>query len=152
MIFAMASGAVYQFLQAIGIPGVLTLVLGGPAIGALVTWLLGRHKPKIEKKDAELATAEKTQGMSLALATRLEGEISRISGELKTVREDLKTETGEREKLAEKVRIQSGTIFSLRVYISRVADWWAHLVENWDELRLRPAPPALPQYTEQEGP
>ena len=145
MLFSVASGALYEFLASLGIPGIVTLVLGGPAIAALVTYLLGRHKPELEKKDADLATAERTQGMSLALAARLEGEIERISGELKEVRELLKVETGEREKLAETVREYKGIIYALRVQLSRIEQWWEdEIVARWDEVRAKDNPPRFP--------
>jgi len=61
----------------------------------------------------------------------------------------LTRETQRGDMLEGKVREQDNTIFTLRVYISRVTDWWAHhIVANWDLVRTQDQPPIMPKFEE----
>ena len=61
----------------------------------------------------------------------------------------LTKETQRGDQLEVKVRDQDVTIFTMRVYITRVTDWWAHhIVANWDLVRAQDIPPRMPEFKE----
>lgn len=142
-----AATAIAQLVHSIGIPGVVTAVLGGPVIGALVTYWLGRHKPKIEKRDADLAAAEASQGMSLALAKELREELGRMGARISSLEDRLENETKRREHLESEVRDARDVNYRLRVILSRASEAWEYISEHWSTVRLQETPPHFPDIT-----
>lgn len=138
-------------VQWLGPQGVIGLLFGTGFLGALAKILIDKYlKPKVERTALANTEHERVSTMSVGLADRMEKEINRLSDEVAELRDEIKTERGEREKLGDKVQRQNGKILTLRMYISRVSDFWTFLTEHWDEIRLRPTPPDFPHYIDDE--
>lgn len=139
--------AVIEIVKALGTGGVLAVLLGSTGLGGVVTAYVAWKKQPVERRDADLAVAEASQGMSLELAQELRAEIGRLRGEINDLRTELRAETASRKDLGNKVRDQDATIFNLRVYVSRVTDWWEHhVVADWERVRAREKPPLFPYH------
>ena len=139
-----AASFVIEIIEAWGMPALVAALLGTGGMGALVPLIIAWRKAPIERRDADIAAAETSQGMSLALAQELRGEIDRLRTEMSELRTELRTETGRRETLADEVREYKGTIYRLRVALSRAAEFWDHVTLNWSTLRQNPEPPLFP--------
>lgn len=138
---------IVEIVKALGTGGVLAVLLGSTGLGGAITALMAWKKAPVEKRDADLAAAETSQGMSLELAQELRAEIERLRGEIGDLRTELRAETAQRRDLGDKVREQDTVIFSLRVYVSRVTDFWeTRIVADWERVRTLPEPPSFPKH------
>jgi septal ring factor EnvC (AmiA/AmiB activator) len=142
-----AASFVIELIQAWGTPALVAGLLGTGGLGALVPAIIAWRKAPVERKDADIAAADAAQGMSLKLAQELRTEIDRLRSEMGELRIELRAESAQRRDLGDKVREQEGTIFKLRVYVSRVTDWWEHhVVADWERVRTKPEPPVFPRH------
>lgn len=132
----------------------MTAELFVPILLALITALGGtgfwgyrqfRREAPVHKAEAEVAIAEKSQQMALAIAKRLDGDVE-------TLKTDLATERAAREHLSGRVdeqgrmlREQERTISGLREVVRAFSAAWDDLTTNWEIVRQRPIPPAKPR-------
>lgn len=141
--------------------GIIALILGILTVatsGGVIGFLQNRKKVPVEKRDADLAAAEKSQQMALANAADLRTDLDRLRTELdttrtdlKTTRTDLNTEREHRERLSGRVegleshiREQDRTIGGLRAALSGMNAWISDLFLRWDYYRQQPTPPDRP--------
>lgn len=125
-----------------------------PIILALLTLLGGtgfwgyrqsRKEAPVKKRDADIAAADKSVQMALAVATAAREDNA-------SLREDLNKERGERQTLAGRVeglethvREQDRTIRGLREVAKIFSDGWDDLTARWHLLRLDDQPPPKPR-------
>lgn len=103
-----------------------------------------RKEAPIRQRDADIAAADQSVQMALAVATAArEDNIS--------LREDLNKERGERQTLAGRVeglethvREQDRTISGLREALRVLSNGWDDLIQRWHVLRLDDRPPPKP--------
>lgn len=139
-----AASFVIELIQAWGTPALVAGLLGTGGLGALVPAIIAWRKAPVERKDADIAAAEASQGMSLKLAQELRTEIDRLRSEMGELRIELRGETQQRRALGEEVQAYKGTIYKLRVALSRAQDYFDHINHNWGALRQSEAPPVFP--------
>jgi len=124
-----------------------------PIILALLTLLGGtgfwgyrqsRKEAPVKKRDADIAAADKSVQMALAVATAAREDNA-------SLREDLNKERGERQTLAGRVdglenhiREQNRTIQTLREALRIFSTGWDELVSRWQALRQDEHPPPKP--------
>lgn len=124
-----------------------------PIILALLTLLGGtgfwgyrqsRKEAPVKKRDADIAAADKSVQMALAVATAARADNA-------SLREDLNKERGERQTLAGRVdglenhiREQNRTIQNLREALRIFSTGWDELVSRWQSLRQDEHPPPKP--------
>lgn len=124
-----------------------------PIILALLTLLGGtgfwgyrqsRKEAPVKKRDADIAAADKSVQMALAVATAARADNA-------SLREDLNKERGERQTLAGRVdglenhiREQNRTIQNLREALRIFSTGWDELVSRWQALRQDEHPPPKP--------
>ena len=96
-------------------------VLGG---GGIWTYLQSRKDAPVRKRDADLAVADKSQQMAMAIADDLRQDYARLRLDLdeeKGARQEL---TGRVDALARQVRDQERTITSLREVVRSYSSAW----------------------------
>ena len=117
-------------------------VLGG---GGIWTYLQSRKDAPVRKRDADLAVADKSQQMAMAIADDLRQDYARLRLDLdeeKGARQEL---TGRVDALARQVRDQDRTITSLREVVRAFSSAWDDLAASWHVLRLQDKPPPKPK-------
>lgn len=117
-------------------------LLGG---GGIWTYWQSRKEAPIKKRDADIAAADTSVQMALAVATAAREHGNTLQGELDSTRDRLTELTGEVKGLQTHVREQDRTIRGLRSVVQAFSDAWDALVLDWDTLRLRTTPPVKPQ-------
>ena len=103
-----------------------------------------RKEAPIKKRDADLAVADKSQQMAMAIATRLDTELLAMKADLTTERGERQTLGGRVDELAAQVREQDRTITGLREVVRSFSSAWDSLVRDWHILRLEESPPPKP--------
>lgn len=125
------------------IVAVLALLGGGGFWG----YRQSRKEAPIKKRDADIAAADQSVQMALAVATAAREDNA-------TLREDLNKERGERQtlagrvdELAKHIREQDRTISGLREALRVLSLGWDDLIQRWHILRLDDRPPPKPAVT-----
>lgn len=140
--------SIITFIEAIGTGGVLAILLGSTGIGGVITGVIAWKKAPVERRDADLAIAERSQTMSLGLAAELRTELTRMGERIANLETKLTEETRQRQHLERDVRDQRDVNYRLRVVLSRMEEAWKYIVANWDTVRLQHAPPVFPAFEE----
>lgn len=104
-----------------------------------------RKEAPVKKRDADLAAAEKSQQMALAVAGDLRTDLIRLRADLDAERAARGTLSDRVDELGKRINEQSGTIRALREGLRMWANAWDNLVRNWDTLRLLDQPPEQPK-------
>lgn len=142
--------ALVHLVEWMGPEGVIGTMLGTGFLGAIAKALIDKFvKPKVERDAAEDDAHEKASRMSLALATQLREEVTRMGARVTALEEQVTTERAAREGLQEQVAQQNSALFIVKAFAARAMDYFDDLADRWDVHRLRDAPPTPPRY-EQE--
>lgn len=128
-----------------------TVILGGGAITAVVTWMLNRHKPSIDREAAESSSqmtsvqmADKVAARALELAETANAQLALQEAKVKAQGKQLENQNKAIENLHEISRTQGKEIGQMRNLLSQWAQWAQNLHSDWPALRLREEPPELP--------
>lgn len=122
-------------------------------IGVIVTAVLGggfwnyrqsRKEAPIKQTDANIANAEKSQQMAMAIADDLREDYVRLREDLGTERDERQKLSGRVEELANHIREQDRTIRSLREAVRVFTAAWDDIVQRWHEYRQSEQPPPRP--------
>lgn len=114
--------------------GLLT-ILGGTGFWG---YKQSRKDAPIKKQEAEIAAADKTVQMALAVATAAKAHsegVGKEMGELK----------GRVDGLERQVREQEHTISGLREVVRAFSSAWDDLTARWETLRQQDKPPPKPR-------
>lgn len=123
--------------------GVLSVAGGAGFWG----YLQSRKDQPVKQKDADIAAAEKSQQMALAVADDLREDMIRLRADFNAERDARNALSGRFDQLSEHVREQDNTIQRLRRGWHAWAAAWDDMVANWDLLRHRDTPPARPNIS-----
>lgn len=120
--------------------GILGLLGGGGFWG----YRQFKKEAPIKKRDADIAVAEKSQQMAMAIADDLRGDYTRLRADLNIEREQRQQLTGRVDGLETHIRELNGTIRHLRDAVRLLTDWGNDIVTRWDVIRLQSKPPKMP--------
>ncbi|MGP5071653.1 hypothetical protein ACTXI0_04515 [Arthrobacter rhombi] len=120
--------------------GILGLLGGGGFWG----YRQFKKEAPVKKRDADIAVAEKSQQMAMAIADDLRGDYTRLRADLNTEREHRERLTGRVDGLETHIRELNGTIRHLRDAVRLLTDWGNDIVTRWDVIRLQSKPPKMP--------
>lgn len=123
------------------IMGVMLAVLGGTGFWG---YRQSRKEAPVKKAEAEVAIAEKSQQMALAIATRLDQDVKTLRGDLATANTNLLVLTGRVDEQGTQLREQESTINHLRDAVRIFSDAWDDLILRWDTHRQSTTAPAKP--------
>lgn len=120
--------------------GVLTLLTGGGFWG----YRQSRKEAPIKKRDADIAAADTSVQMALAIAKSAKEHSEGLAKELTTERGERQKLSGRVDGLENHIREQNKTIERLRNAISVFAAAWDDLTHRWEHYRKSDHPPARP--------
>lgn len=127
---------------------VVPLILGFLTLagsGGLWAYLSHRKEAPIKKEEADIAAADKTVQMALAVATAArEGQVQ-LTADLAKERGERQTLSGRVDELSSQVREQNRTISRLREALSTFSNAWDDMSTKWSILRLSDEPPPRPK-------
>lgn len=112
--------------------GILTL-LGG---GGFWTYRQFKKEAPVKKRDADIAVAEKSQQMAMAIADDLREDYTRLREDLNVEREARQKLAGRLDGLESHIRELNGTVRVLREALRVFNAAWDDLEHRWHEYRL----------------
>ncbi|WP_190264888.1 hypothetical protein [Glutamicibacter nicotianae] len=98
----------------------------------------------VRKRDADIAVAEKSQQMALAVADDLREDYIRLRTDLNAEREERQKLTGRVDSLETHIREQDKTIRTLRDAVRLFTAAWDDLTNRWAHYRQSENPPPRP--------
>lgn len=98
----------------------------------------------VKKRDADIAVAEKSQQMAMAIADDLREDYTRLRTDLNAEREERTKLSGRVDSLETHIREQDRTIRSLRDAVRLFTAAWDDLTNRWDHYRQAEHPPPRP--------
>lgn len=98
----------------------------------------------VRKRDADIAVAEKSQQMALAVADDLREDYTRLRTDLNAEREERQKLTGRVDSLETHIREQDKTIRTLRDAVRLFTAAWDDLTNRWQHYRQSEHPPPRP--------
>lgn len=123
----------------------IVAILGALGSGGIWGYRQFKKEAPVKKRDADIAVAEKSQQMAMAIADDLREDYTRLREDLNTEREARQQLTGRLEGLETHVRELNGTIRTLRDAVRIFSAAWDDLVHRWHEHRLADTPPPRPR-------
>lgn len=127
---------------------IVMIVVGGvfAIVGGVGFWqyLISRRGEPIKVREADLAVASTTQAMALQIAADLRTDLDQLRKDFVAEREARQKLEGRQEGFESQMREQNATIARLRDLLQAFSYAWDDLVENWEALRQRSAPPKKP--------
>ncbi|MGP5162553.1 hypothetical protein [Arthrobacter rhombi] len=120
--------------------GILGLLGGGGFWG----YRQFKKEAPVKKRDADIAVAEKSQQMAMAIADDLRGDYTRLRADLNVEREQRQQLTGRVDGLETHIRELNGTIRHLRDAVRLLSIWGNDIVTRWNVVRLQKEPPPMP--------
>lgn len=132
---------------------IIVALLGSGIWGAAAQWRASRREAPVKQKDADLAAAQASQQITMALVEALREEVDRLGQSFKAEREtrcqEVQAERDARERDIHRIQREREAdrreLGSVRVALAQWTDWWQQLAENWEELRGSPSPPDPPE-------
>lgn len=103
-----------------------------------------RKEAPIKKEEADIAAADKTVQMALAVATAAREDNASLREDLNKERGERQTLAGRVESLETRIREQDRTIGWLRELVAAFSAGWDDLVTRWEIHRQSDAPPPKP--------
>lgn len=101
----------------------------------------------VKKRDADIAVAEKSQQMAMAIADDLREDYTRLRTDLNAEREERQKLTGRVDSLETHIREQDKTIRTLRDAVRLFTAAWDDLTSRWQHYRQSEHPPPRPNIT-----
>lgn len=126
---------------------IILAVLGFLGSAGFWGYRQSRKEAPVKKRDADIAAADQSVQMALAVATAAREDNASLRVDLNTEREARQTLAGRVEGLETHVREQDRTIRGLRDVVRVLSDWADDVIANWHTLRLEDVPPKKPLVT-----
>lgn len=120
--------------------GILTLLGSGGVWG----YRQFKKEAPVKKRDADIAVAEKSQQMAMAIADDLREDYTRLREDLNTERDARQALTGRVDGLETHIRELNGTIRHLREAVRVLTVWGNDIVARWAVIRMHQEPPPMP--------
>lgn len=98
----------------------------------------------VKKRDADIAVAEKSQQMAMAIADDLREDYTRLRTDLNAEREERTKLSGRVDSLETHIREQDRTIQVLREAVRLFTAAWDDLTNRWHHYRQSENPPPRP--------
>lgn len=99
----------------------------------------------VKKRDADIAVAEKSQQMAMAIADDLREDYTRLRTDLNAEREERTKLSGRVDSLETHIREQDKTIRTLRDAVRLFTAAWDDLTNRWQHYRQSENPPPRPK-------
>jgi len=122
-----------------------TLIVGGGGVASLVKLIQERHRPKLDNRAVEVATAGDSVGMSLELATTAMAQVAQFRTDVEALRAQVKDAEGRLEATEAKATDAERRAARAEQAVDAWASWGENVVRNWPTIRQSETPPALPQ-------
>lgn len=121
------------------VTSIILAILG--IVGGVGFWQyrISRKDAPVRKQEADMAVAEKSQQMAMAIAERLDKDYEYVRAELAATQAAVAAQGEEITALQLLSRQQAGTIGRLR-------QAWDDLQQHWDKYRQQETPPAHPEH------
>lgn len=129
------------------LPSVTPIILG---ILGLVSgvgfwqYRISRKDAPVRKKEADMAVAEKSQQMAMAIAERLDIDYKSVRAELTSTQEAVASLQTELQTVQSHTQEQDQTINTLRRAVRSFSEAWDDLVLHWARYRMLDVPPQRP--------
>lgn len=123
---------------------VLPLILGVLGVlGGTGYWgyRQSRREAPVRQKDADLAAAERSQQMALAVSDDLREDVARLRAELVTERAERKEVYAE---LSEQLHLQNQRLDTVRDAFRQLSRWVDDILDNWEIMRQNVDAPRKP--------
>lgn len=126
------------------VSSIVIAILG--IVGGVGFWQyrISRKDAPVRKQEADMAVAEKSQQMAMAIAERLDIDYQSVRTDLGKAQGAISTLQTQLHDLQVHAIEQDRTISSLRRTVRSFSDAWDDLVHNWARYRLSEAPPQRP--------
>lgn len=137
----------------IDLPTVTSIILGVLGLASGVgfwQYRISRKDAPVRKTEADMAVAEKSQQMAIAIAERLDKDYNQVRTELSATQAAVAAQGEEIASLQRLGNEQASTIGTLRYVVQTFTVAWDDLVQRWDTHRLSEAPPTRPSHTLEE--
>lgn len=137
----------------IDLPTITAIILGVLGVTSGVgfwQYRISRKDAPVRKTEADMAVAEKSQQMALAIAERLDKDYTEVQRQLTATQAAVAAQGEEIATLQRLGNEQARTIGTLRYVVQSFTDAWEDLVQRWDTHRLSEVPPNRPSYTLEE--
>lgn len=103
-----------------------------------------RREAPVRQRDADIAAAERSQQMALAVADDLREDVDRLRNELGAEREERKGLSSEVGELREQLRQQNKVVDSVRSAFQHLSRWVDGIIADWDTVRQSTEAPQRP--------
>lgn len=103
-----------------------------------------RREAPVRQRDADIAAAERSQQMALAVADDLREDVGRLRNELGEERTRVNTLSGRVEELSAQLSQQSQLLASVKDSFRTLSNWVDSILENWDTIRHNAEAPRKP--------
>lgn len=129
------------------LPSVTPIILG---ILGLVSgvgfwqYRISRKDAPVRKKEADMAVAEKSQQMAMAIAERLDIDYQSVRTDLTAALGAITSLQDELRTIQSHTQEQDRTISTLRRAVRSFSEAWDDLVLNWARYRMLDVPPQRP--------
>lgn len=128
------------------VTSIILAILG--IVGGVGFWQyrISRKDAPVRKQEADMAVAEKSQQMAMAIAERLDKDYAQVRLELTATQSAVAAQGEEIVALQRLSKEQANTIGTLRQAVQVFSDAWDDLVQNWDRYRQQDAAPNRPSH------
>jgi len=128
---------------------VLGVLAGGGALGAWLTYKLGKKKLPIDSNTAAAVLSEKAGNLALAIATRGDANLTRLEEVVNQQREDMNAMSAQLAatnlKLSQKSELVDKTRSEVQAIWHGFWGWYDNkIVARWEIVRQQPIPPDPP--------
>lgn len=129
------------------IVAIIIAVLGIAGGGGYWGYKQFKREAPVKKRDADIAVAEKSQQMALAVAEESRKDVERLREDVTYEREERQKLAGRVDSLETQVREANRTIRALREAVRVFNAAWDDLIHRWHHYRQSEHPPARPNIT-----
>ena len=119
-------------------------VLGGTGFWG---YRQSRKEAPVKKRDADIAAADQSVQMALAVAGDLREDVGRLRTELGTEREERQKLSGRVEELSAQLAASNRANGMVRTAFHELSTWVDGVLANWATVRLRSEAPIKPSIT-----
>lgn len=129
------------------VSSIVLAILG--IVGGVGFWQyrISRKDAPVRKQEADMAVAEKSQQMAMAIAERLDKDYTQVRADLVELTAqvvELRTRSEDQDRT---ITAQGHTISILRRAVQAFSDAWDDLILHWERYRLSETPPNRPSHS-----
>lgn len=125
---------------------IILAVLGLASGVGFWQYRISRKDAPVRKTEADMAVAEKSQQMAMAIAERLDKDYAQVRAQLSSTQAAVAAQGEQIVALQQLSKQQEATIGTLRQLVQVFSDAWDDLVHNWDRYRQQDVAPNRPSH------